>query len=377
LIPSFPLTNLSLVPLFSPLTDPPHPTSTQPFHLVVPSIPGLGFSDAFPTTASLLSQTSEIFDNLMKRLGYSHYLCSSTGSGAESPANIDYHLARLVGENFRDSCLGTHLIAPPISAPSFRGRETWAWVKFGIARFFHAPIWGYEAEDFAALKASSRALKSQRQGDEESQPLLSGGGIGYGAAGMIGLREPNSFAYALCDSPVGLLSLVCSALRRKSPMHKMTKTEVIDVTQLAWLPGPEAGMRFWASAEKEVKDLVGVRGAGRTARVAISVFGVDGVEGEGYVCPAWAGTRHEVIFAQRVGGRAGLLIWERSEVVIDGIRGLAREVERLDGRLMARDLQEVVIGQETIAEEGVIDEEDHGMQLDVESPDTVVAVEMA
>ncbi|PMD52871.1 alpha/beta-hydrolase, partial [Hyaloscypha bicolor E] len=303
LLPAFPLTNLSLTPLFAPLTHPKSPTSTQPFHLVVPSIPGLGFSDAFQCENGLLEKTAEVFDTLMRRLGYEFYIATATGSGRESPSEIDYHLAGIVGEKFPGSCLGVHLLEPCVERPRF-GRETWGWAKFALARFFHMSLFGYQEADWVALREMGTAG-------------------GYGAVGMVGLREPNTFAYALCDSPVGLLSLVCSAMRRKSPQHSLTRPEIIDVTQLAWLPGPEGAARFWAAAVKEVGVLEKQK---RTrGRVAVTVFGSDGVDGD-YVCPAWANAKHDVVFAQRAAGKSGLSPWERTDVLIAGIRGLAREI---------------------------------------------------
>ena len=192
---------------------------------------------------------------------------------------------------------------------------------------------------------------------------------------MVGLREPNTLAYALCDSPVGLLSLVTSALRRRSPRHKLEAGEVIDMCQLAWLPGPEAGMRYWAGAVSEVEEFEGQRI--RKSRVALTVF----EEGEGgYVCPAWGEGVHDVVFSQRVAGRAGLVAWEREGVVVEGVRGLAEAVGNADGRLRIGELEGVTVdtavAEEAIVEE-VVQEEDHGMQLEIESPDTVVAVQFS
>lgn len=375
LIPSFPSTNLSplIAPLFKPLTQPDSPTSSQPFHLVVPSIPGLGFSDAFQSEERLLESTAELFAELMKRLGYEFFLTSGTGSGRDSPAGLDYHLSRMMGDRFPWSCLGTHLIDPLVERP--RG---WAWVKFAWARLFDAEVFGYTRDDFEALRESQRASKALRQEerDEERRPLLGGrakNGTGYGAISTLGLREPNTFAYALCDSPVGLLSLVCCALRKRSPNHTLSNEEIVDVTQMAWLPGPEAGMRFWSAVVDEVDQLKRERMA-KKARVAITVFGSDGTGEEGYTCPAWARQKYNVLFAQRLPGKPGLVAWERTEVVVEGIRGLAREVHSLDGRLKLAALEEVVVGGGTILEEG--EDEDHGLELDVESPDTVVAVDM-
>jgi hypothetical protein len=383
LIPSFPFTNLSLRPtLWKPLLEPSE--DWRAFHIVVPSIPGLGFSDAFTTTGNLLAETAQIFDVVMKRLGYEFYLASSTGSGVDSPAQIDYHLARLLGENFSGSCLGVNLLAPPLQAPSL-GSETWGWMKFGLAQFFHANIFGYKAEDFSALRESKKALRRQKgrwRSEEDVPALARANGTGYGAVGTLGLREPNTLAYAFCDSPVGLLSLLTSALRKRSPGHGLSKEEVIELSQLAWLPGPEAGMRFWAGAVSEVEDMRLVK-RGPKARVAVTVFGVDGDGEDGYICPAWGEGQHEIVFSQRVNGRPRLVAWERGDVVIEGVRGLATAVAKLDSRLRIEDLEEVVISGD--AAEAILEEvepepevgDEHGMQVEVESPDTVVAVEFS
>ncbi|CZT05973.1 related to epoxide hydrolase [Rhynchosporium agropyri] len=395
LIPTFPLTNLSLIPLFEPLTNPTSPTSTQPFTLIIPSLPGLGFSDAFQTSHSLspdtlLSNSAALCDGLMKRLGYTYYLASATGSGIDSPAGIDYHLLRVLSKHYSGSCLGIHVIEPCIQAPTLR-REPVEWLKFVIARFFQANLWGYEKSDFAALKLTEQKLaRLDCKGGFEENALISRGGHwpGYGAVGLLGLKEPNTFSYALCDSPVGFLSLVLSALRRRSPEHGLSKLEIIDVTQLAWLPGPEAGARFWASAMHEVERFEKAAESGQArkkiakSRVAVTVFGADG-NTEKYICPAWAGSRHDVLFSQRANGRAGIAVWERVDVLVNGIRGLAREVEKLDPRLRIAPLEGIVVFEEPILEEREgdrdsidysVDESEHGMQTEVESPDTIVAI---
>jgi hypothetical protein len=318
----------------------------------------------------------------MQRLGYEFYIASATGSGRESPSGIDYHLARIIGGKFPESCLGVHLVEPCVERPKFR-TETLGWVKFALAGFFHASVFGYQEGDWAALRESRKIAKQTSNGrrinDEESLLLRAGAAGGYGAVGMVGLREPNTFAYAFCDSPVGLLSLVCSAIRRKSPQHELTRAEIIDLTQLAWLPGPEGAARFWAASIKEV-EVLGKRKRIR-ARVGVTVFGSDGVDGD-YICPAWADAKHDVVFSQRATGKAGLSPWERTDVLVAGIRGLAREIDLLDGRLKAKPLEQVVIAVEDVRPEEaweaeVVGEGDHGMQMDVESPDTVVAVDMS
>jgi len=366
LIPSFPLTNLSLEPLFSLLKE--------DFHIVVPNIPGLGFSDAYHRSFTsdervgegVLMSTAILFDRLMTRLGYYFYLTSATSSGKDSPSGIDYHLPVLMGERF-EGCLGVHILDPCISEPEI-GKGLGQWMKWRLAEFFHGGWFGYDSSDWSAISRFQNRLREEKRG--------------YSVLGRMGLREPNTFSYALCDSPVGLLSFVLSALRKRSPEHGLEKEQIIKLAQLAWLPGPEAAMRFWASAVEEV-EVLEKRERVRT-RVAVTVFGSDGVDG-GYICPAWASGHHDVVFSQRVNGRAGLLVWERSEVLVEGIRGLARAIVQVDSRLKVQALQEVVVVpvEEPIREEVEVmtesefDEYDgsvDGLQLEVESPDTVVAV---
>jgi hypothetical protein len=335
----------------------------------------------------MLAGTARIFDTLMQRLGYEYYLVSTTGSGVNSPSHIDYHIGRLLGEEYGESCLGVHLIEPPLRRPTFAA-QPWGWVKLGIARFFHAPIFGYTAEDFEALKECEmvRRKAKGRWRSEENVPVLTRGkGTGYGAVGMLGLREPNTLAYALCDSPVGLLSLVMSALRKVSPGHKLEKDEIVNLAELAWLPGPEAALKFWAGAVSEVEEIEAESGIGKRARVALTVFGVDcavGEEVESYICPAWGQAKHDIVFSQRVSGRPGLVAWEREDVVVEGVRGLATAVTKLDARLRIEELDQVVVDDaaeailENVEPEPELDD-DHGMQLDVESPDTVIALKLS
>lgn len=66
--------------LCNPITTPPlGDDSIQAFHVVVPSIPGFAFSDPLPEAANNLQGTAEVFDALMKGLGYSRYMIHGSG----------------------------------------------------------------------------------------------------------------------------------------------------------------------------------------------------------------------------------------------------------------------------------------------------------
>jgi hypothetical protein len=321
----------------------------------------------------------------MLKLGYEYYIASSTGSGINSPANVDYQLPRILASKHQNNCLGIHIIDPPVQPPILSSSPL-NWTKFAIAKFFHAPIFGYTAADWAALKESQwsagasrgrRASQDIESNPTSTTPLLSRlppsslglSGSSYAASGLLGLREPNTLAYALCDSPVGLLSLVLNGLQRISPGHTLGRTEIINLTQLAWLPGPEGAMRFWSGAEAEADRKISWSATPTAVTVFLST-GEGGNSTASYICPAWAGTRHNIIWSKRQEGRSGLIAWERKDAIIEGIRGLSEQILKTDSRLAVGRLEEVVVDENIITEEE--EEAAPGLQLEVESPDTVI-----
>lgn len=51
----------------------------QAFHVVAPSIPGFGFSDASASGECGVNETADLFDRLMKKLGYDQYVAHGVG----------------------------------------------------------------------------------------------------------------------------------------------------------------------------------------------------------------------------------------------------------------------------------------------------------
>lgn len=49
------------------------------FHVVAPSIPGMGFSDPVSEQSNNIQATCDIFDALMKGLGYNQYIIHGSG----------------------------------------------------------------------------------------------------------------------------------------------------------------------------------------------------------------------------------------------------------------------------------------------------------
>ncbi|KAI0196519.1 epoxide hydrolase [Xylaria flabelliformis] len=339
LIPPFPFSSLSVGHLVKLFTEP-EEANHQPFHLVIPSLPGLGFSDELPTNSPVISSTAEILDSLMRRLDYPHYLVTNAGAGTLSPAQIDYKLANRLATHYPDSCLGTHFISPPLTRPRAR-KAPLGWAKWSIAKYFEASIFGYRNEDHQALRKSNSAAASSKKATTTTAAGLGFSGVGF--------TEPNTLSYALCDSPTGLLVFVMKGLRLLAPKKEFTPTEIINFTELAWLPGPEAVLRFWAHCARhpEETSISKTKKSAKKPRVALTVFlgdekrsgnadvGVDVSEGAkpSYSCPAWAMARYDVLHTHRAAGDPGLLAWEHPELIAAGVRGLAAAVLKVDKRL--------------------------------------------
>jgi hypothetical protein len=220
---------------------------------------------------------------------------------------------------------------------------------------FEAPILGYCTEDFSALRHSGYAAPSKKS----MAPAQFG-------LNRLGLTEPNTLAYALCDSPTGLLVFVMKGLRLLAPQKEFTSTEIINFTELAWLPGPESAMRFWAHClqhpEKPSKK------AGARPHVGLTVFLgseqkapsrndgggnalIDGGK-HPYSCPSWAKTRYDVLYTNRASGQPGLLAWERPEIIAKGLRGLAAAVLKVDSRLKTRPEEAAAVPLEQVVVSG-------------------------
>ncbi|KAJ0116247.1 hypothetical protein J7T55_005193 [Diaporthe amygdali] len=352
LIPPFPFSNLALAHLVKPFTEPEDASRDQPFHLVIPALPGLGFSDPFPNNTPVIPTTAEMLNTLMLRLGYEHYLVSNSGAAQSSPAKIDWKLVESLSSSYPGACLGAHLISPPLCSPKL-SEAPLEWAKWTLANVLNAPILGYSKEDLSAHKQAVVALEQNKKALTPSEFGLNN----------VGLREPNTLAYAMCDSPTGLLVFALKGLRLLAPRLPFTPEQIITFTNLAWLPGPEYAMRFWAhcATHDNASNTEGPKKKPATRpRVGITVFLGETGEGEGanaaqeasdrtvqleaptkvdantgYVCPAWANTHYSVLSSQRVQGVPGLLAWERPHVILTGLRGLAAEVVKVNRRLRA------------------------------------------
>lgn len=182
-----------IAPLCNPAAD---GGDAQPaFHLVIPSLPGFGFSGAPTTPGWGVEKTAQAWAQLMARLGYDRYVAQ----GGDLGAAVTLLLAAMDAPHV----LGAHvnfLVTPPV--PDVEMSPEAAERVAGLHRF---------ATD----------------------------GAGYMA---IQATRPQTLAYALTDSPVGQLAWLVEkyfawSQSTTDPEDALTRDQILDTATLYWLTG--------------------------------------------------------------------------------------------------------------------------------------------
>jgi pimeloyl-ACP methyl ester carboxylesterase len=170
----WPMSVVEYLDLIGPLTDPgAHGADrADAFHLVVPSLPGVGFSGPTTEPGWDTRRTARAWAELMRRLGYERYGAHGNDAGSMiSPELGRVDTDRVVGVHV------TQLFSFPSGDPS--------------------EFEGMSEEDMAALAFL--------------QDFTARGGLAYNAYQA---AQPQTLAYALQDSPAGWLAWVTQLFQR-------------------------------------------------------------------------------------------------------------------------------------------------------------------
>ncbi|KAL2354665.1 Alpha/Beta hydrolase protein [Cryomyces antarcticus] len=293
------------------------PVSTPPkvqhndidFHIVAPNIPGFGFSD--PSTEEHFGPkaTAAVFDRLMKNLGYTCYVVYGASWG--------FKVARCLAMDSGSGCVAVYTTSPDLPAPS-AWQNLLHWLKYQIARLTDASIpllsFGYTPSDFAPICD----LSGKTQGNALFKNKL------Y----LEHLRSPQTVAYGLCDSPVGLLACMLDTLRVSSTPDVLPDAlvtaqghtslwkheEILDCTMLQWLPGPEDGLRWLHQAMRE-----DCWSSYTHVPLGITVF-------ENSCPPMWAAAGQRVVWVKRHQGSTDWPAWEAPSEVAADLRTYCRRL---------------------------------------------------
>jgi len=230
--------------IIEPLTDPTaHGGSVEDaFHLVIPSIPGYGFSGIPSATGWDVSHIARAWVVLMKRLGYDKFVAQGGDWGAL--------VVEQMGVQAAPELLGIHTNMPGIFP-----------AEIDQAAFSGAPA-------PAGLSADEKLAYERLQ-------FVYQKGIAYGF--QMGLRPQT--LYGIADSPIGLAAyfldhdarsyeLITRAFNGES--EGLTRDDVLDNITIAWLTNTAlSGARlYWENWGK----LGYFNAKGVTIPVAVSVF---------------------------------------------------------------------------------------------------------
>lgn len=229
------------IKLIGPLTDPARygGRAEDAFDVVIPSLPGFGFSGRPTETGWGLERIGEALGVLMTRLGYARYVAQGGDWGAG--------IVQAMGRQAPAGLLGIHTNLPATIpddvGPALGGAPLPA---------------GVSAEERAVVDA----LKTFGQN----------GGLAY--VRMMNAR-PQAVGYSLTDSPAGLAGwmLVHPGFEHwsygKDPAQSPTRDDVLDNFTLYWLTNSAASSAriYW---EQRGRDLISA-GAQQTDKIAVPV----------------------------------------------------------------------------------------------------------
>ncbi len=168
------------------------PLLADSFDVIVPSIPGQGFSDRKPMTTD---DTADIFAGLMTDvLGYEKFIAAGGDAGAL--------IAQSLADRHADALIGIHLTDVGYPDPS---------------------------TDFSALTGPEIAFAQ----------FIQGWWMSEGAFNMIQSTKPQSLAYGLADSPAGLaawiMSFMASGTTGEELETRLSRDELLTNITIYWV----------------------------------------------------------------------------------------------------------------------------------------------
>jgi len=281
---------VEMLDVIGPLTDPPaHGGNAEDaFDVVIPSIPGYGFSEAPKEVGWDPARVARAWVELMKRLGYSRYVAQ----GGDQGAGITDAMARIAPDgligvhfNFLDAAPRELLMAALNLRTAFSGEERAQFHKF-IGVFMR----GYIAE------------------------------MG---------EHPETLGFSLADSPLGLAAWmldhdadsytkISNAFLDGKPSGNLTRDQVLDNITLYWLTNTatSAARLYWEFAQ-EATSLVKDPPPHVTLPVAFTVF-----PGEIFQAPRhWVKKAyHNLVYYKVVDKGGHFAAWEEPELFAEEMR---------------------------------------------------------
>jgi pimeloyl-ACP methyl ester carboxylesterase len=291
---------VEMLNVVGPLSDPTAHggRAEDAFHLVIPSIPGYGFSGKPTTTGWDPARIARAWAVLMRRLGYTRYVAQGGDWGAIITDEL--------GAQAPAELLGIHSNMPGTVPPN-------------VSKALTSNVFGTGDPRPADLSA-----EESRAYDQLS--FLFTKGIGY--ALEMGLRPQT--LYGLADSPIALAAWmldhdarsyddIAKAFVDGAPVDGLTCDEVLDNITLTWLTntGISSARLYWEN-KLGFFDVKGVK-----VPAAVSVF-----PRELYQAPrSWAERAYpRLIYFNEVGKGNHFAAWQEPELFTTEVRAAFRSL---------------------------------------------------
>ncbi|NNH41932.1 epoxide hydrolase family protein [Rhizobium laguerreae] len=275
---------LELLKVIGPLTNPTAHggTAEDAFHLVLPSMPGYGFSQQPTETGWNADRIGLAWDILMNKLGYDRYVAQ----GGDWGSVVCDKMAR---QNLK-GLLGIHVNMP-------------ATVPVAEAK---------------AMRAGDPAPEGLSDKERAAYDSLSTFFAKNGAYGSMMTTRPQTVGYGLSDSPVGLAAWMYDKFTQWTfsggePERSLTKDEMLDDITLYWLTNSaiSSAQLYWENNANNF-NAVDI-----SIPAAVTIF-----PGEIYQAPrSWVEqSYHKLIYFNEVDKGGHFASWEEPELFSQEMR---------------------------------------------------------
>ncbi|RWC47078.1 MAG: epoxide hydrolase [Mesorhizobium sp.] len=278
--------------VIGPLTDPTaHGGQAEDaFDVVIPSMPGYGFSGKPTGTGWNPERIARAWAELMQRLGYTRYVAQ----GGDWGSPVSSAMARQAPGGL----LGIHINLPATIPPE---------VAAALAAGRPAPA-GLSEKERAAFDSLDTFFRKYRA---------------YGA--IMGTR-PQAIGYSLADSPAGLAAWILD-YNNGEPERVLDRDDVLDNITLYWLTntGTSAARLYWETSGQSVILAAAQKTSDISLPVAITVF-----PGEVYRAPeTWARRAYRnLIYFNEVDKGGHFAAWEQPELFAAELRAAFRQLRQ-------------------------------------------------
>jgi pimeloyl-ACP methyl ester carboxylesterase len=286
---------IELLEAIGPLTDPTAHggDATDAFHLVVPSLPGYGFSGEPAELGWNVGRIAQAWAELMHRLGYTRYVAQGGDVGAS--------VTDAMGRQAPEGLVGIH-------------------TNLLVTALGGSPMPGNTDEERAAL-------------DQVNTFNTSGRGYFLEQA-----TRPQTIGYALLDSPVAMAAWmldhdtdayykISGAFVDKKPSGNLTRDHILDNVTTYWLTGTGASSArsYWENGQATAA----AAASGKAPpEVTLPVVGFSAFPGEIWQSPrSWAELGYPNLTYYNKPARGGhFAAWEEPEIFSDEVRAAFRSL---------------------------------------------------